>query len=43
MANLFNIQANQKLQRLLRECDEKYPNVKSEIIELLNFDNYDEL
>lgn len=43
MANLFNIQANQKLQRLLWECDDRYPSVKNEIIKLLNFDNFDEL
>lgn len=40
MANLFNIQANQKLQRLLKEWDKKYPDVKSEIKKLLSFDNY---
>lgn len=42
MANLFNVQANHKLQRLLRECEIKYPHVKQEITKLLNFDDYQE-
>ena len=37
MANLFNLEANQKLLRLLSECNQKYPNVKNAIISLFTF------
>lgn len=37
MANLFNLEANQKLLRLLSECIQKYPNVKNTIISLFTF------
>lgn len=37
MAKMFSIQGNQQLQKLLSECDMKYPEVKKQMIELFKF------
>ena len=37
MAKLFNLEANQKLLKILSECDKKYPKVKETVAELFRF------
>ncbi len=39
LAGLFNLQANQKLLPLMRQCSSKYPSVKETLIQLFNFDS----
>ena len=39
LAGMFNLKANKKLLRLLRECDVQYPYVKQALRELCNFEN----